>query len=491
MNKQAPSLSRIVAMGVFALSCFGLLLFLWLAFGGAVPLRPEGYRVQVSFPEAATLAQEADVRMAGVNVGKVKSKELDDGGRRTLVELELKSSFAPIPRDARAILRQKTLLGETYVELTPGSEDAGDVPDGGRLADQRVEPTVELDEIFNAFDPATRQAFKDWAKELAQVVDEGRGQDLNDAFGNLEGFAVDGATLLRVLDEQGGAVHRLVRNTGAVFGALNQDRGRLASLIQSSERTFSATAEQSEALAETFAVFPTFLDESRATLARLEDFSRDTRPLVRDLRPSARDLAPTVRDLGDLAPDLTRLFRELDPIVEASREGVPDLGRFVNGAEPVVEAAHTFFPELNPILSYLNFHQATVAGFLSNAAADLIGDFGGERYQTQIGMVDPRSLERPLTRPDFERGNAYTAPNAYTRAFAIGGIESFDCKPSGGEVREPEDSSAPLQAGAPPCFVAPPSLYDGNRFPTLDRGDARNVPKPGPFDGTQPADPNR
>ena len=491
MNKQAPRLGSIVAMVAFALSCFGLLLFLWLAFGGATPLRPEGYRVEVAFPEAATLAQEADVRIAGVNVGKVKAKRLDEGARRTLVELEIDGKYAPIPKNTRAILRQKTLLGETYVELSPGKKQSGDLPDGGRLPDAQVEPTVELDEIFDAFDPETRKAFRDWMTELARVVEDGRGQDINDALGNLEGFAVDGARLLEVLDEQEGAVHRLVRNTGAVFGALNEQEGRLASLIQSSERTFQATASQSEALAETFAIFPTFLDESRATLARLESFSRDTRPLVRDLRGPADDLAPTMRDLGDLAPDLEGLFEDLDPVIDASERGAPALARFLSGAEPVLEAAHGFFPELNPILSYLNFHQATVAGFLSNGAGDLAGDFGGERYQTQVGMIELRGLQRMTTRPPYERGNAYLAPNALTRAIALGGIESFDCKPAGGEVKEPEDAPLPLTAGTPPCFVAPESLFDGRQFPRLERGKAPEVDAPGPLDGNKPADPNQ
>ena len=52
MNKEAPSPLKIFAMVAFALSCFGLLLFLWLSFGGPVPLKPKGYRVQVAFPEA-------------------------------------------------------------------------------------------------------------------------------------------------------------------------------------------------------------------------------------------------------------------------------------------------------------------------------------------------------------------------------------------------------------------------------------------------------
>ena len=77
MVKSAPSLGRIAAMVIFALSCFGLLLFLWLAFGGPIPLKPKGYRFQVSFPEATQLAKEADVRISGVPVGKVKTIEPD------------------------------------------------------------------------------------------------------------------------------------------------------------------------------------------------------------------------------------------------------------------------------------------------------------------------------------------------------------------------------------------------------------------------------
>ena len=122
MQKQAPSFGRILAMVVFAMSCFGLLMWLWLSFGGPVPLKPQGYRVKAPFPEAATLAQEADVRMAGVTVGKVKTKELQKAAARTLVEMELDESISPIPKDSRAILRQKTLLGETYVEISPGSK---------------------------------------------------------------------------------------------------------------------------------------------------------------------------------------------------------------------------------------------------------------------------------------------------------------------------------------------------------------------------------
>ena len=81
MQKAAPSFGRIAVMAGFALSCFGLLLFLWLAFGGSIPLKPKGYRFVASFSEATQLAQEADVRISGVPVGKVKTIEPDKTDR--------------------------------------------------------------------------------------------------------------------------------------------------------------------------------------------------------------------------------------------------------------------------------------------------------------------------------------------------------------------------------------------------------------------------
>src|SRR5437763_3410208 len=165
MIKQAPTAGRLFAMGAFALSCVGLLLFLWLSFGGTIPLKPQGYRVHVLMPEATTLAQEADVRISGVPVGKVKTKKADPSKSATDVTLEIDHQYAPIPKDTRAILRQKTLLGETYVELTPGSKASGLISDGGRIPLMHVAPTVQLDEIFRAFNPKTRQAFQQWMIE--------------------------------------------------------------------------------------------------------------------------------------------------------------------------------------------------------------------------------------------------------------------------------------------------------------------------------------
>src|SRR5918999_2538197 len=216
MQKAAPSFGRIAVMVAFALSCFGLLLFLWLAFGGSIPLKPKGYRVNASFQEASQLAAEADVRISGVPVGKVKAIENDPRTGRSTVTMELEPKYSPLPSDAHGRLRQKTLLGETYVELTPGTERAEKVPEGGRLPEANVSETVELDEILRTFDPDTRAAFQEWTQTQAEAI-SGHGRDVNDALGNLGPFAEDAAELVDILNRQEAAVSQLVSNTGVVF----------------------------------------------------------------------------------------------------------------------------------------------------------------------------------------------------------------------------------------------------------------------------------
>src|SRR5215210_5113108 len=467
MQTSVPSFSRIMVMVVFALSCFGLLLFLWLSFGGPIPLKPKGYRVQVGFPEATQLGLEADVRVAGVSVGKLRKKELDPRGNRTLADLEIDRKFAPLKVDTRAILRQKALLGETYVELTPGSSTKT-IPEGGRLRDARVKPTVELDEIFQALDPSTRAAFRRWQQDLAKGI-KGRGRDFNDALGTLPGFAKDGADVLEVLDTQEGAVTRLVKNTGVTFGALTENEAQLRNLITSAGRVFDATASQQDNLAETIRIFPTFLDESKATLARLQRFSRNTDPLIQDLIPVARDLKPTLRDVHALAPDLRSFFRNVDPLIKAARTGLPAGSEVLRGLKPTLAELTPFLQQVNPILQYLELSQGQVSDFITNGAAALAdttaspsGGIG--HYLRQLGPTGAESLALYRERPKTNRGNTYLPPlGLFGDLKSTWIFPNSDCRPSGGEVNPSE--------GNPGCRVADPQNFGGRlqgKFPHID-----------------------
>ena len=479
MQTSTPSLGKVLTMVLFALSCFGLLLFLWLSFGGPVPLKPKGYEFKVAFPEATQLGTEADVRVAGVNVGKVRAKTIDQAHRnRTVATIEVDPDYAPIARDARAILRQKTLLGETYVELTPGHlRRAGPVPDGGWLPDGQVKGTVQLDEIFDALDPRTRRAFQGWQQQLATAI-RGHGQDLNDALGTLPAFADDGTDLLRVLDGQKQQTQALIRNTGVVFGALTQDERKLHNLIVTAGQTFDATARRQQALADTFEIFPTFLDESKLTFARLETFSKDTDPLVRDLRPALRDAVPTLRDVRALAPDLRRTFTNLDPLITAAKTGLPATSQTLDGIRPMLAELQPFLEELNPVLQFLEYHQLDTADFISNGAATLadttatVTDKEMGHYLRQFGPTGPETVGMYANRPAASRGNAYLNPGALSgqkRARAMM-FPNFDCDNAGGERM----TSVPDTSDAPSCFVQdPPAWPPGNtrKYPHIDRAD--------------------
>ncbi|MGI8579050.1 MAG: MlaD family protein [Solirubrobacteraceae bacterium] len=468
MQKQAPSVARILTMVLFALSCFGLLLFLWLSFGGAVPLKSQGYRFKASFPDATQLALQADVRIAGVSVGKVVKKTLDPQGNRTVAEMELVAKYAPVHKDARAILRQKTLLGETYVELTPGRKTAGNIPEGGWMSRTKVAPTVELDEIFQAFDPKTRQAFRTWQQSLAQAV-KGNDQNLNSVLGNLPSFVTDGTSLTRVLDTQKKAVRGLISNTGVVFSALARNQGQLRNLITNSANVFGQTAAKNRQLADTFQVFPTFLDESKATLARLQTFATDTDPLIKDLRPVARDLVPTLRSVRILAPDLRSLFIHLDPLIRISRTGLPALRDILRGAKPTLGSLGPFLEQLNPILFYLEENQHRVSDFISEGATGLAALTPSNNkvgvkcptgtpgvcghYLRQFGPVGPESATQN-TRSSNDRGNAYlpslglAGPNG--GKYRI--FPQWDCKIAGG-THLPKTNETPPQNNSPGCFI--------------------------------------
>jgi virulence factor Mce-like protein len=462
MNKDVMSPAKLMVITGFALSCFGLLLFLWLTFGGPTPLQPKGYRFKVAFSDASTLAEQADVRAAGVSIGKVMGKELAPGGNKTLATIQLEPKYAPMRSDGRAILRQKTLLGETYVELTTGSKRARAVREGGRLADGQVAEAVEFDELLRTFDASTRRAFQQWQKTAAQAS-KGRAQDINDAVGNLPGFAENAEGVVGVLQRRRAALRSLVQNTGTTFAALTRNEAALQTFIRRNTEVLEALASRRDALAEGIRVFPTFLRETRATLARLRTFSVQTEPLIRDLEPVLEDAQPTLASLGRLAPDAQRLFEDLDPLIAAGRRGFPALARVLRGLDPALARVGPFLQQLNPILQYVELNQAQLGNFINVGG----GAIGGKRAVTpgspsnghvlpQIITTGLQSLPAAQRTPD-NRGNAYLGPQAYAKR-PYYTFPSFDCGNSG----EKGPSS-----GSPGCVVQGPLGFQGRtqRFP--------------------------
>jgi virulence factor Mce-like protein len=449
MQKRAPSIAQIAVMVVFALSCFGLLTYIWKSFGGPSPLAPKAYRMQADFDEATQLSETADVRISGVTVGRVVESEL--AGDRTRVTIEIRSKYVPRPRDTRAILRQKTLLGETYVELTPGDRRAGALPDGARLPRGQIEPTTELDEVTRALDARTRHDLQRFVAALASLDDDG--DSLNHALGQLPAFTTSSLRVLRSLDSQHAAVRKLVSDSGAVFDALGSRQGELSGLVRAGAAVLSTTARRDRDLAETVRILPTTLAELRPTLELVRELSGEAAPLVRELRPGARALGPTLVAAARLGPQVRGLFGDLDRLIDVAEEGVPAATRLVKAAHPLFPRLDPTLRETQPIVDYLSVYRNEVVAQLAGLGSALQGSApavsGGPRLH-YLRSVVPFTAEGGAVAPQrfgTNRHNPYFNPRGLARF--KDGLEAFDCRnvgnPGSGEPAPPCREQAPLE----------------------------------------------
>ena len=470
MRTRGPTLGQVAIAVAFAFSCFGLLLFLWSAFGGPVPLKPEGYRFQVPVDEGTQLAQESDVRIANVSVGKVKEIELgEEGDERDLAvaTIELEDSYAPIPENTRAMLRAKTLLGETYVELTQGDRDGPSLPENGSLPPAQVTDSVQLDEIFRTFDRRTRDAFRTWMQE-ASLATAGRGADLSAAIANLEPFAEDANRLLRVLDTQDAAVQQFVNNTGVVFEALSERRGQLRGLIRNAGAVFDTTARRNQDLREAFIALPTFLDESRLTLNRLETFAANTDPLIDQLHPSARELSKVLRQTARVAPDFNGFFVGFRKLAKRGNSAFPAL-RALLGTDlpPLLTQMTPFLRELTPIIAALDRNKADITGLLGNVTGATQANQSSPENQNEpihylrtTGTLSPEAFAFYPNRLTTNRSNPYVEPGGALDVRT--GLQSFAIDACPGGSRD----VAELPAAPDPTFVD--RFFPGNPSAAAD-----------------------
>jgi hypothetical protein len=277
-----------------------------------------------------------------------------------------------------------------------------------------------------------------------------------------------------------------------VFGALTENEAQLRNLITGSKATFDATARKSDALAETIRIFPTFLRESRLTLARVQKFSVDTNPLITDLRPVARDLQPTLRDVRALAPDLEAFFRRLDPVITASKTGMPATREVLEGAQPLLGELGPFLQQINPIFKYFEASQWQVADFLNFGAAALAAKTespggGVGHYLRQFGPLGAESASIWKERAPTNRGNSYFQPLSLAATKTDAGrtydkfkiTAQFDCQNSG-------EKPAPT-TGDPGCNVQNRNPFDPNyRFSFNGTKLERAFPHVGADDYTKP-----
>lgn len=453
MQKRAPTLGNLLVIVLFVLSCFGLLLFLWESFGGNAPLQSKGYRITATFPRTLALAEQSEVKISGVPIGRVISLDSSPNGL-TKVTIEVQSRYAPLHVDDHVILRQKTLLGETYIQVTPGPRSAPALRDGAELSRGNIEPFVTLDDIFSLFNPKTRQAFRTWLQASAESFD-GQSEALNLSFASIQPFLESTNRLLGRLASQEGAVRALVHNTGVVFDALTERQGQLRRFIAEGDATFGAAANASAQWAQAWRELPAFERRSSAALRSLDKLAGEASPVLDQLRPGERALTPLVKQIERFAPYLDSFVRALGPFTKAAKTGLPALSTELKLTEPLLEALRPVLHNIDPFLQYTDEYLPSLQSFFANFTAASQSKSGSSdfyestlssrlkfHYLKALQYVGTESLALFPEKIGTYRGNPYSLPGAFAGlAEGLSVFSASNCADSAPTVQDTPNES--------------------------------------------------
>ncbi len=494
MQKRAPTLANILVIVLFALSCFGLLLFLWESFGGPVPLKPKGYRFTIEFARTLALAEQSDVRISGVNVGHVISLEHNKDGL-THATVELASKYAPIASNTRVTLREKTLLGETYVQLLPPKVAAASLPDNGQLPIAHVEPSVTLDDILSTFTPETRAAFQQWMQSQAEGIG-GRGEQINAGFAETQPFIEDSNKLVGILASQEGALRATIHNTGVIFDALTAREGQYRGFLEKGEAAAHGLAEGSQGWAEFIRLAPAFERNAQTGLRSVDAFAVNTEPFLNQFRPAQEQLTQLLRAVEPFTPPFSSLLTSLGPFTQAGKKGLPQTKKIFDLLVPLVGATSTALHNFNPFFQYLSEYVPELQGLFANAAASTqthgkntnIPGGPQQHLLKAMNVLESEGLSVYPQRIGTNRGNAYPQPGAFrTLASGLQVFSSASCANSAPSASGPAlgtitqsiieqlieyhivnaPESASNSVAAPACVQQGPFTFNGqtSQFP--------------------------
>lgn len=329
------------AAGVAAVAAVALVL---LGGGGA------DYTVHAHFQNASQLVKGDLVQVAGVEIGAVTQIGLTDDGQADLTLRITDDSYTPLRAGTLATVRQASLSGvaNRYVDLRlpPGTVRAT-IGDGGTLPAADTTSAVDLDQLFNTFDPRSRAALQGVIRGFSASY-QGRAQEANAGWLYLNPSLAASSRLLREVNRDTPLLRRFIDASSALVTDVAARRDSLAGLVDHLATTTGAIGREGPALQRSLQQLPAFMRRAnttfvnlRATLGDLDPLVRDSKPVARKLRPFlaalrplAQDAAPTLRDLArtiarpGAGNDLVELTRLTVPLARIGTQG----GRFNGGA---------------------------------------------------------------------------------------------------------------------------------------------------------------
>jgi len=312
----------------------------YLGFTKDVPFINDPYVIKAAFRDTSAINNGSPVRIAGVDVGKVKNvAPTRPGARSATVTLAITGKGLPIYDDATAKIRPRIFLeGNFFVEVAPGTARAGEMDDGATIPAERTASAVQFDQVLAALKSDTRNNLREVFTEVGKAQDAGGAKafsaSLRDQPNAYKFVAIVSEALL---GKRSGDLGALVRDGGVTAQAIN-DPGRLRSLVVDFNTTAAAFAGRERALTSAVGELPRTLRATAPALDALNGAFPDVRRFARGARPGVRSLGPTVDATLPLVKQLRGLVqeRELGTLARNLRSATPPLAQISNSARSVL-----------------------------------------------------------------------------------------------------------------------------------------------------------
>jgi phospholipid/cholesterol/gamma-HCH transport system substrate-binding protein len=133
------------AVGLFMMVGIGCLAWLSIRLGNVEIGSGNKVPVEAVFSSVQGLKSGAGVEIAGVEIGTIRSIDIRD--YRAVVRMEIRRDIA-LQEDAIASIRTRGLIGDKYIDISPGASDRL-IPPGGRI--RETEPPVDFEKLIGQF----------------------------------------------------------------------------------------------------------------------------------------------------------------------------------------------------------------------------------------------------------------------------------------------------------------------------------------------------
>lgn len=407
--------AKIASLIIFTIVCIGIFLVLFEKAGGHLGFGSR-YTVNAVMPQTFNLVPNSDVRAAGVKIGEINSVNPDGQDARINFTIDSHTkSFPPIYKNATVQVRIKTLVGESYLDITPGTKSAGAVPNGGTLPVSQNVSSVPLEKVLGMLDPKTRAAIDEELKGIGPGLN-GHGAELNNLFGALLPTVNNGNTLFNVLNPEKAQVQQLINDTGQVMAALSARTAQWRGLITDAKATAVAVSSRASQFRATLNELPGVLSQAHSTVNLLNGFSTRATPVFSNLRVASYDLSPAIAQLDPTAADARVFFRDLKPFLTNFRPLVTQLKPASQTLKTVVLPLDAVLRQADPALAYLTMYSREFGSFFSNVNA-FVDTKDGLGYRGRVFPI--------VGTPDFTDLNQ-TEQNLLTALIKAGSLGVLD-----------------------------------------------------------------